>query len=549
MTITVAERQEKGRRRAPASSLAGDLAGAFLAAAAASSVLSWPSPRYQPDPVAFAHDVLGIDLWSEQARIARALARPRARVSVRSGRRCGKSLLGASLSLWFFCSFPGARVRLTAPTTRQVEDIVWREVKMAHERAGRCAECAVRDPGGFSRCVACRGVRPIPEQPAVRSYTGLRNRLDFRELLGFTAKEGVDAQGTAGAHVLYVVDEASGVEDDIFDAINGNCAGGDARVLLISNPTRHEGYFFDTHDVKRAGWETFALSSEKTPNVLSGEMLIPGLAERAWIEERRAEWGADSPMYQIHVLGEFVKSATDRVIPATLLTEAESRWPEIDVDLTQRLDLGLDVARFGDDDSAGAARRGKKILEIATWHGLDERTLAASFMQLVRRHRRPREQKAVVRIDICGTIGPKVYAELLAYGDEIEVVPVNASERPTRPREFRILRDQLWFAFRQWLLEGGAVPSDVKFAAEATSPKVEYDALNRVMVESKDEIRKRLKRSPDRADAAILSVWEPGIYDHNDHGIDEAPEPEQHDDAYAGAIDSYSGADVFWGAR
>lgn len=517
MTTPIAARVAKMGRGRRGITLAGSLAAAVVVASAAAGRIDWPSERYQADPIAFFREVLGVEPWDKQIEVIEAV-RDHKRVSVRAGHKVSKSNTDAGLALWFYCSFPDARVVLSSVTDRQVNQILWYEL----------------------RKMVARAKHPIDGDMHELARSGLKAQ-DFREIVGFTAKEAEAVAGVSGKNLLYILDEASGIPDAIFEAIEGNRAGG-ARVVLTGNPTRCEGTFFRSHTDKKEFWKTVHISSEDSPNVLQDREVIPGLATREWVEEMRQEWGEESALYQVRVRGNFARQEATVVIPLYLVDEAEERWE--DTAAEGRLHVGVDVARFGDDDAAIAPRRGQKILEVQTRNGLDEQTLASEVIQVVRQHRGPREQKAAVKVDACGGIGIRVVSYLCAYRDEIEVIPVNVSERSRLPTEFPLLRDQLWFSIRSWLKEGGAIPSDPKLAAELTACRYAFDERQRRKVESKDELRKRLKRSPDRADAVALAIWEPAAFRPPAGDEELSPPPGAADGAfspYDGGISPYGG--------
>lgn len=550
MTTTIETRvaQVKSPRgRKPAASMAASAAAMILQAATTKAAPTWPDPQWQTKPVAFARDVLAVEPWAKQAAVLEALVPHAARVSVKSGHKCGKSTLAVLVALWFYCSFPEARVVMSSVTDRQVNQILWRELRRILARAGRCEDCRTRDRFGLSRCERCEHSRPITGEMHDLARSGYKSP-DFREITGFTAKEAEAVAGISGANLLYILDEASGIPDVIYEAIEGNRAGG-ARLLMIGNPTRCEGEFYRSHTDKKNHYRTFTISSEETPNAVEGRMVIPGLAGREWIQEKREEWGEDSALYQVRIRGEYARQEDQKVIPLYLVEDAHERWAETPAE--GRLQLGVDVARFGDDDSVIAVRRGSKITEIIEKHGLSEIELANEVVQVARRLRKGPELRPLVKVDSCGGIGLKVAVLLQGYANEIEVVPVNVAERSTLQREFPRVRDQLWFGLRAWLAEGGALPENTKLDGELTAPKFYYDDRQRRAVETKDNTRKLLKRSPDRADAVALAVWEPAAYrayepdeDMPAHRAPVGLDP-YHGvgmDPYAGVIDPYGGA-------
>ena len=461
--------------------------------------IAWPSERYREDPCGFAEDVLGVTPWIRQREVLEALIPERARVACASGQKTGKSTGAAIAALWFYCSFADARVVLTSTTSRQVDQILWRELRMR----------------------VLRAKKPIDGRLAQLARSGLRSD-DFREVHGFTAKEPEAVQGISGTNVLYIVDEASGVPDPIFEALEGNRAGG-ARILLIGNPTRTEGTFFDAFHDSADFYSLHHISSEQTPNVLEGERVIPGLAEREFIEEKRKEWGVDSPLYKVRILGEFVLSEDGKIISLHSIAEAEGRWHDIEAE--GRLHLGLDPAGPGDggDETCIAVRRGRKVTRLYTWRGLSEEAHLAHVLGVISKHSARREPPAIVTVDREGPIGSRVFGLLRAYADNhphtFEVCGLRSSDAASRePHIYDRARDELWAWLAKWLRgteedgsDGGAIPEDTKLARELHAPEWKPNLSGKLKVTPKKDLRKALGRSPDRADAVALAVWEPAV--------------------------------------
>lgn len=185
--------------------------------------MRWPNERYQRDPVAFAREVLGVVLWDRPIEILEAV-RDHPRVAVSSGHKISKSFLAAIIALWFYCSFHEARVVLSSVTSRQVDRILWRELRMMVSRSGRCGGCRTRDPYGLTRCPECsERTTTIDGDLHELARSGLISN-DFREIVGFTAREAEAVAGVSGKHLLYLLDEASGIPNTIFEAIEGNRA-------------------------------------------------------------------------------------------------------------------------------------------------------------------------------------------------------------------------------------------------------------------------------------------------------------------------------------
>lgn len=474
-----------------------------LADEVAGRSIVWPDARYYDDPVGFARDVLGVDLWEDvdgagngQADIARAVAEED-RVSVRSGRKIGKSILAACLVLWWFCTRPDAQVLIAANNDKQINRIVWREVKRLWRRAAK-------------------GKFPIDGALNERAQSGLN--AGERTAFGFIASDKEAAQGISGVNVLYIVDEASGVEDSFFQAIDGNVMGG-GKVFLIGNPTRNEGYHFETFENKRVSkkWRTFTISSLNTPTA-RGLKVVPGLATAEGIQYEAERYGEDSAEYIIHVLGQHALGEDGRAMPLPLVSEALERYDETPAE--GALIIGLDPA--GDsvkgDQSAFAARRGLKVMRVQGYRGLDPVGHVATLTQWLAEFRVHERELATVIYDVGGDVGAKLLPALrqLEKNDPyLRLVTVRSSDRAIRYRQNVERRSaELVWNFREWLRAGGAIPDNQNLVEEIRAwefLRVRHDD-EKVKV-NKDKVRRQLNRSPDLFDAVALSVWDPTVQD------------------------------------
>ena len=307
---------------------------------------------------------------------------------------------------------------------------------------------------------------------------------DGREIVGFSTAEPERMSGISGANLLFIIDEASGVPEAIFEAIEGNRAGG-ARLMLFSNPTQTSGTFFDAFGTKREFWHPIHISSEETPNAHEGRVVIPGLATREWIDEKRREWGEASPLYQVRVRGDFPSQAENAIISLALVEDATARWADTPTEGT--LTLGVDVARFGDDETVIFPVRGRRALPPVIERKLDTVQVAGRVLEVARRLRTESE-RPIVRVDVIG-VGAGVYDQL-AQAPEVDVHAVNVAESPSgteNQERFALLRDQMWFGLAAWLKEGGAIPDDPKLAAELVAPIYTFDVRGRIKVETKDK--------------------------------------------------------------
>jgi phage terminase large subunit len=401
------------------------------------------------------------------------------------------SLTFAVLALWWAMTRREPRVILLAPTHRQIEEIVWREIVTLYQR---------------------RAKFPLGGRCFTKPDEGIRWS-DGGQIFGFSTDRKENVAGYSG-NILYLLDEASGIHDAMHEVVATSPTG---KVAMISNPTRNSGAFYRSHHSGRDVWRCLHLSSEQAARenpivtLPSGERraLMPGLADEDWVSARRTEYGEASYFYDVRVRGEFSREESNAVLPLGLVTAAAERHADVSRD--GPLCIGVDVARFGADDSSMVPRRGNWTGPVEIHHGSDNVEIAGRTLALAELHRRPGERVSV-RVDTSSGGG---VADILRRHPTVDVVDVMAQEKATDSQYSR-RRDELWFAMRRWLRDGGIAPGDDRLIADLTAPTYDWDESGRIKVESKRELRKRLGRSTDRADALALAVmpaegrvWDP----------------------------------------
>ncbi len=549
----------KPRRRIRAAgeraSMAGDLSETLFEMVLDLTTLRWPSTRYYDDPVGFFRDILGIEPWHKQVEVLESV-RDNPRTAWKSGHRVSKSNTIGGSSLWFYCSHEDARVVLTAPVARSVEGILWREVRMMVSRAGRCVACRLEDPEGLRIVRPCAHSALIDGDLGERAATGLSSIATFREIKGYTAKDVEAITGTAGKNLFFGLDESSGVADEIFEGIEGNRAGWSkdskhrVRLLIAGNPTKTSGEFYDAfNDEKKSKhYHCVTTSSRETPNYVEGREVIPGLATRDWVEDMESKYGANSAFVKVRVEGEFPIGEDGKIFSIHTIATAEQRW--YDVAAEGRLYIGLDPAGESGmgDETAFVVRRGLKMLAMVALTGLTEEAHAAHLLGLIAAHKIPRE-KPVVVVDREGGVGAKVYAFLLALATPdnapFELVGIRSSEKAHRqPLVYDLMRDELCANLQEWFALGGGILEDDKLAKELHVLEWEQQARGgRLKLTPKKEIKKLLKRSPDRYDALSLACWEPLSLREGGSGRGSVDDDDDDDDGRDG-IDPYKGAGI-----
>jgi len=422
------------------------------------------------NPVGFIVDVLGGEPWSKQIEIVEAI-RDNVRVAVRSCNGSGKTYIAAHVVLWWLMCHTDAVVITTAPTAHQVRNILWREIRRAHHLNADAI-------GGNL----------------------LRTSLELGDkhyAQGLSTDTPERFQGYHEGHILFVVDEASGVREGIFEALEGSMTSAGAKVLLLGNPTSLKGTFYDAFHKRRSLWKTIHISAFDTPNLVKGEVTHPALVTPDWVADAEKNWGKESYLYQVRVLGEFPSESEDTLIPLKLIERATKRTAiETGEEGTE---MGVDVARFGSDRTAICVRSGDQIKYLESFGGLDTMGTAGVVQRIAKDY-----SPDAIRIDEVG-VGAGV-VDRLVESKLANVIGVNVGRRASRPDHFAILRAELYDGLRERFVgERIVIPENADLISQLASIKYSSTSSGQMRIEGKDQMRSRGERSPDLADAVMLA--------------------------------------------
>jgi phage terminase large subunit len=425
------------------------------------------------DPVAFCRQVLRFEPWSKQQRILESV-RDHRRTAVRSCHGSGKTAVAARAAIWFLAAFPRSRVVTTAPTWSQVKEQLWREVATAHREARGFIDGKLTD-------------------------TRLELGRDWFAI-GLSTDRPERFQGHHAEHLLLIVDEASGVDERIFEAGEGFLTSPGARVLLIGNPTAMSGTFHRAFHAERAIWSTIAISAHETPPFTGEqvpEQVLRRLVSREWVEQAKRRWGEGSPLYEVRVLGQFPTQAEDTVIALAEVEAAQRRTVVPDIPLV----VACDVARFGSDETAIAVREGDRVRVSRTYSGKDTMETAGLVLRAAREVAARRAGRPTIVVDDAGVGGG--VTDRLRETSEYKVVAFNGAHT-SHSREYPNKRSEAWFRFAD-LLPALDLDPDEQLAADLVAPRYSIDSRGRRVVEPKEQTKRRLGRSPDRADAVLMA--------------------------------------------
>lgn len=452
--------------------------------------LATRTAMYAEHPVRWVQERLRQTVWSKQREILGAV-RDHRRTAVRSGHGVGKSWTAALVVCWWLDTHPPgeAFVVSTAPTFSQVRAILWRYIRK-HHKAGDL-------PGRVNQT----------------------EWLMDDELVGYGRKPADhDESGFQGIHaryVLVVLDEACGIPEQLWVAADALATGPDCRILAIGNPDNPASHF---RKVCTPGstWHQISISAFDSPN-LTGEDIPEEMAHslvgRDWVEEKAREWGEDNPIYRSKVLGEFSSDAPNQVVRASDLAKcrvAEGAKPKLHE--LEPVELGVDVGGGG-DETVIRERRG--IRAGREWRAHTDRPekIAPLVLQAIRE-----TGATAVKIDSIG-VGFGVIGELRNAATRGEhkahIHGVNVASAASQPDKFKNLRAEMWWELARGLSERqgwdlAKMDNADTTMAQLLEPRWEVDPQGRIRVEPKEEIIKRLGRSPDNADALLLAFYSAG---------------------------------------
>lgn len=443
---------------------------------------------YLRDPVAWVSDVLGKHVWSKQREILESLV-DNTHTAVVSCNGMGKSAIAGMAGAWWVSVHDPYEVALiaSAPTYPQIARVLFRELKDNHKAA------------------ALRGLA-LPGHINQSEEWKLDD--EFGTLVGFGRRPAdtdiVSAfQGIHRRYVMVVLDEAGGIPQDLYTAAEAVTTTADSRVLAIGNPDRRGTEF---HRIFREDdtWNKIRVSAFDTPN-FSGERipedLKPLLIQPSWVERQKVAWGEDSARYKSKILAEFPEEDDTTFFSQQAIDKAVDC--EVVEDLAVPVVLGVDVARFGEDDSVVYSMRGGLLRHVATWSKANAVESANRVHELA-----IQLGASEVRVDGTGLGAPIVdMLASMADGKYVVISVIGAAASPDNTRWLNA-RAAGYDNLRELMLSGQVDIdlSDKELLDELMSIKYKFSAKGSIQIESKDDMRKRGMKSPDRLDSAMYAA-------------------------------------------
>jgi len=458
---------------------------------------------YQSDPEAWLWDVLGKRWWSKQSEVVEDFLSNQ-RVGVKSGNGVGKSALMADLVTWWVSVFPPEEVLaiISAPTLSQIEKVIFAYLKTNYGLA-RLRGHELR--GEISEELTWRFVA---EGSGKKEFLAFGKRPSDRDIVS-------SFQGTRALRTFVALDEAGGVPRDLFTAAEAVATGSESRILAIGNPDRRGTAFHElfVRPELSAEWVLHTISVFDLPTftgekVYSDEKLEDvfqrSLTSVEWVEHKRRTWGEGDARWLSKVLGEFPDEGDDTFFGQQVLDKAYE--VEVVEDLSVRPVLGVDVARFGEDESVVYMNRGGRVRLLDVWGKADT-------VESARRvHRLAVECFAVeVRVDAAG-IGGAVFDALNVLeefsGKNYRLVGVDGGARSPDPSRWANSRAYNHDVLRGKMLEGVVDLDfeDRELREQLLGVSFRFNNRGAVQITPKDQLKTVMGGSPDRLDAVIYAV-------------------------------------------
>ena len=443
---------------------------------------------YRQDPLVFFQEVTRFQPDDWQVEAARAIAQGR-RLAVRSGQGVGKTAFEANVVLWFLACFPYPRVVCTAPTRQQLNDVLWAEIAKWMESSQILG--------------------------LLLNWTKTRVYMRGYEKRWFavarTATKPENMQGFHEDNMLFVVDEASGVADPILEAVLGTLSGPNNKLLYCGNPTKATGGFADAFGRDAATWYTMTVSSRDSPRTNKDN-----------IAALEAKYGVHSNVVRVRVDGLPPLAEDDVFIPISIAEQATMNEPVEHV-RPSRIAIGVDVARFGDDQTVISTNIDNDIVSIQKRHGQDlyktSEDILAAYIRLKERY--PESLMVYAIIDDTGLGGG--VTDILRHErdarelNDLEIIPVNfgaAVPDKEAAQNYADISTWMWSIIRDKAQTGLLhLPDDAELIAQLSTRKYVFSGTPpKIKLEGKDALKKRGLPSPDIADSVALALYEPVCY-------------------------------------
>lgn len=462
--------------------------------------------EYRNDPVFFVEHSLGHYTWSKQREILRSV-RDNEKTAVRACHGSSKTYTAAEITTWFLNCFENSKVITTAPTDFQVKELLWAEINSIYLNSrirleGECLTKKIK----------------IEEEPD-------------HYAIGFSTDKPQRAEGWHAPAILFIFDEAKGIEPWMWDSVRGLSVGGLIRWLVISTTDGVQvgDSFYRIFEKENNGWNKIHITAKESPYItgekfryietkklehpeqfklkyIDPKELLIQIATQKWIDDCEKEWGKESVLFLTKVKGEIVDEGVETIIKLSQVMKMFENHFKENFDDNGQEEAGVDVARGGADDTSFFKRKGLKI---------------TAYKRIVSKQLPPKEKLEYIsdelEIFVAYNKEMKIKVDDTGVGGGItdimqrrkyKIVPVNFQQKANDPDKYPNAISEMWFETAK-IIHEIACPEFDRLKKELVNRKHKpLDSKGRRIIESKEDYKKRGFRSPDMADSFLLCFYD-----------------------------------------
>jgi len=426
--------------------------------------------NYMDNPKGYVSDVLKVEkIEPWQGKVLDAIASGETRIAVKSGHGIGKTALTSWVTHWFNATRPHPQGVVTANTKSQLETKTWRELAKWNKIA--------RNGHWFDKTA---------------TKFALRGSEDtwFTAAIPWSENNSEAFAGTHEKHVLMIFDEASAIPNIIWEVAEGAMTTAGAVWLVFGNPTKNTGRFRECWGKFKHRWWGLAVDSREV-----------SFTDKKQLEDWISDYGEDSDFVRVRVKGQFPRAGTTQFISTEVVHDCIKYECEDYEDFPKI--FGVDLARFGDDQSVICIRQGRKVFDLIKWRNQDGMYSAGRIVEAIEE-----EDPQIVFIDGDGLGGPIIDRVRQLVDSEL-IFEVQNGLAADKAELYFNKRSEMWALTRDALKAKVDLPNDVELEADLTGPEYGFDPKNRIQIEGKKDMKKRGLNSPDCADALIMTYAKP----------------------------------------
>lgn len=423
---------------------------------------------WSQDHVLGIESLFGIKLDNQQKELIVGAQEDDSRIAVKSGTGCGKTFCLAALTFLYLLVYDDCRILVSSPSNSQLHRVYRTELDKLY---------ALMNPvfqdmfDMYSEKIVIKGMARV-----ANLVTANPSNLE-------------SLQGGHSKNYIILLDEASGVDDQVFHTLQRTLSSGKTKFICTSNPTRNRGFFYTLFKEQWHTWKRITFNGFDSDHVT-----------QKWIDETKDTFGVDHDSYVIGVLGNFGRMGEDSFFPSTLIESAFSIHLPVTSYMAYPKIAGVDVAGAGGDSTVFLTRQGPRVIDIEKHQGLDSMQIVAALSAYIMKM-----NPACIYVDANG-IGDGVYHRSRELG--FPVKPVFQSGKSPRPVAYFNLRSFLYGEVRDWMTNGGSLPNEETLRDELSNTLFTYSPSMSIQLLSKKQLKSKGIKSPDILDALSFTFAE-----------------------------------------